>query len=72
MRRSVTVSLPESLTERLDSVSREEGTTRSDVVREALRRYFAVRQFRAIREELIREAEAKGIITDQDVFDVVS
>ena len=41
MRRTVTVSLPEDLGEELDSVSTREGTTRSEVVREALRRYCA-------------------------------
>ena len=72
MRKAVTVSLPEPLTEELDAVSREEGTTRSEVVRDALRRYFTLREYRALRAELSIEAEAKGIVTDEDVFDRVS
>ena len=72
MRKAVTVSLPETLTEELDAVSREEGTTRSEVVRDALRRYFTLREYRALRAELTIEAESKGIITDEDVFDRVS
>ena len=72
MRRAVTVSLPEPLAEELDAVSREEGTTRSEVVRDALRRYFTLREYRALRAELTIEAESKGIITDEDVFDRVS
>jgi len=68
----VTVSLPEPLTEELDAVSREEGTTRSEVVRDALRRYFTLREYRTLRAELTIEAESKGIITDEDVFDRVS
>jgi len=68
----VTVSLPEPLTEELDAVSREEGTTRSEVVRDALRRYFTLREYRALRAELTIEAESKGIVTDEDVFDRVS
>jgi metal-responsive CopG/Arc/MetJ family transcriptional regulator len=68
----VTVSLPEPLAEELDAVSREEGTTRSEVVRDALRRYFTLREYRALRAELTIEAESKGIVTDEDVFDRVS
>ena len=71
MRRAVTVSLPEPLTEELDAISRAEGTSRSEVVREALKRYFALREYRALRAELVIEAEAKGIVTDEDVFNQV-
>ena len=72
MRKAVTVSLPEPLTEELDAISRAEGTSRSEVVREALKRYFALREYRALRAELVIEAEAKGIVTDEDVFNQVS
>ena len=72
MRKAVTVSLPETLTDELDAVSREEGTTRSEVVRDALKRYFTLREYRALRAELTIEAESKGIITDEEVFDRVS
>ena len=72
MRNAVTVSLPEGLTRELDLVSREAGTSRSEIVRDALKKYFALRTYRALRAELVFEAEAKGIVTDQDVFDQVS
>ena len=72
MRKAVTVSLPEPLTEELDAISRAEGTSRSEVVREALKRSFALREYRALRAELVIEAEAKGIVTDEDVFNQVS
>jgi len=72
VRKAVTVSLPEPLAEELDAVSREAGTSRSEVVREALKRYFALREYRALRAELTIEAESKGIVTDEDVFDRVS
>jgi predicted transcriptional regulator len=72
MRNAVTVSLPEALTQELDLVSREAGTSRSEIVREALKKYFALREYRALRAELVLEAEAKGIVTDEDVFDQVS
>ena len=71
MRKAVTVSLPQTLTEELDAASREAGTSRSEIVRDALKRYFMLREYRALRAELMIEAEAKGIITDEDVFNQV-
>jgi hypothetical protein len=41
-------------------------------VREALRRYLAVREFQRLRESLIPFAEAQGVFTDEDVFRIVS
>jgi len=72
VRKAVTVSLPEPLTEELNAVSRDEGTTRSEIVREALKNYFSMREYRALRATLCIEAEARGIVTDEDVFDRVS
>ena len=72
MRKAVTVSLPQTLTEELDAASREAGTSRSEIVRDALKRYFMLREYRALRAEFMIEAEAKGIITDEDVFNQVS
>ena len=43
-----------------------------EVVREALKRYFMLREYRALRAELTIEAESRGIVTDEDVFDRVS
>jgi metal-responsive CopG/Arc/MetJ family transcriptional regulator len=72
VRNAVTISLPQALTAELDAASREAGTSRSEIVREALRRYFMLREYEALRAELIIEAESKGIVTDEDVFDRVS
>lgn len=72
MRQTVAVSLPEDLTEALDAAAREEGTSRSELVRDALRRYLAVRRFRALREATLPHAEDSGFITDEDVFEALS
>jgi len=72
VRNAVTVSLPEELTRELDAASREAGSSRSEIVREALKRYFMLREYRSLRAELTIEAESRGIVTDEDVFDRVS
>jgi metal-responsive CopG/Arc/MetJ family transcriptional regulator len=72
MRKTVTIRLPQELSEELEAVSSEEGSSRSEVVRDALRRQFALREFRRLRQSLLPEAEARGILSDDDVFDRVS
>lgn len=66
------ISLPGELKRERDRWSRRDGVTRSDMVREALRDYFAVREFRRLRARTLPYAEAKGIFTDEDVFRIVS
>ena len=72
VRSAITVSLPEDVRAELDRYSREEGVTRSDVVRESVRDYLYVRRFRALRERVVPVAAQRGVFTDQDVFDRVS
>lgn len=72
MRQAVTVSLPEELLRKLDQASNADGSTRSDVVRRALHRFFTEREFNALRRRLVPRAEAQGIVTDEDVCDAIS
>ena len=56
----------------LDRVCRETGRSRSEVVRDALRRQLTLELFEDARRQLIPFAEAQGIFTDEDVFRLVS
>jgi len=72
MRSTVTVSLSKQLKRALDRLSRDEGVSRSDLVRESVREYLFFARFRRLRNRLIPKARRRGIFTDQDVFDRVS
>ena len=72
MSESITISFPDSMKEKLDRMIKKEHLNRSDVVREALRQYFARREFRQLRGLMVPEAERRGIYTDEDVFRSVS
>lgn len=72
MRESVTISLPTWLKRRLDQTVKRGQMNRSDVVREALRDYFARQDLQRVRQNMIPLAETKGIFTDEDVFREVS
>jgi metal-responsive CopG/Arc/MetJ family transcriptional regulator len=72
MRESISVSLPENLKVELDRVSSDEGVSRSDLLREALREYLFVKKFRALRGCMMARAQAGGVFTDEDVFERMS
>jgi Arc/MetJ-type ribon-helix-helix transcriptional regulator len=72
MRETISVSLPGPMRQRLDRFIRAGRLNRSDVVREALRLYFAREEFRRLRSLMAPEAEERGIFTDEDVFSRIS
>ena len=72
MRSTLTISIPEKVRVQLDRVSKTEGVSRSDIVRESIRDYLFIRQFRALRKNMVSKASQQGIHTDQDVFDRAS
>lgn len=72
MRQTITVSIPRGIKALLDKVVSQEGVSRSDIVRDSLRDYLFIRRFRSLRKRMVPKAQAKGIYTDQDVFDKVS
>jgi len=72
MREAVTISLSKEIKEKLDKIVDREKTNRSDIVKEALRRYFAVSEFQRIRRQMIPRAEANGMFDEEDVYRIVS
>ena len=65
---TITLRLPDELDEALERQSSAAGVSKSDLAREALRRFLAVSEFQRLREKLVRRAQAQGIHTDDDVF----
>lgn len=68
MKSTVTIRIDEELERRLTAVSRRSGRSRSEIVREGLRRQLARMSFEQLRERLTPFAEAQGVLTDEDVF----
>jgi metal-responsive CopG/Arc/MetJ family transcriptional regulator len=69
---TITVRLDEDLVPMLDEVCRRSGRTRSEVMREALRRHLGQLRFEQLRRRVMPFAEARGYLTDEDVFNQVS
>jgi metal-responsive CopG/Arc/MetJ family transcriptional regulator len=69
---TITVRLDDELAPILDEVCRRSGRTRSEVIREALRRHLAQLRFEQLRRRVMPFAEARGYLSDEDVFNKVS
>ena len=65
---TITLRLPDNLDRELELRSAAQGISKSDLAREALRRYLLVSDFRALRTEMVARAQALGIHTDDEVF----
>jgi predicted transcriptional regulator len=69
---TLTIRLDDDLDKMLTKAAKQSGKNRSEVAREALRRQLRVSQFDALRKKLMPFAEARGYLTDEDVFREVS
>ncbi len=69
---ALTIRLDPELETQLDRLAERTGRSRSEIVREALRRQLAVSQFQELRKRMMPFAEAAGYLTDEDVFREVS
>ena len=68
----LTIRLDPELEKQLDRLAERTGRSRSEIVREALRRQLAVSQFQELRKRMMPFAEAAGYLTDEDIFQEVS
>jgi predicted transcriptional regulator len=69
---TLTIRLDKDLDDLLTKASRRSGRNRSEIAREALRRQLRISQFEALRQRMMPFAEARGYLTDEDVFAEVS
>jgi len=69
---TLTIRLDKDLNDLLTKASHRLGRTRSEIAREALRRQLRISQFEALRRKIMPFAEARGYLTDEDIFADVS
>jgi predicted transcriptional regulator len=69
---TLSIRLDQDLNRLLGKASRQAGRSRSEVARDALRRQLRLTQFEAIRRRMMPFAEARGFLTDEDVFAEIS
>jgi metal-responsive CopG/Arc/MetJ family transcriptional regulator len=68
----LTISLPPEMVEKVNEFMKKEKRTRSELFREALRKYFEQQELREIVRYGMRKAREKGMSEDQveDIIDV--
>ena len=69
---TLTIRLDDRLDAQLRELSVRTGKGKSELVREAIRRQVAITRFEDLRRRLAPFAEARGWLTDEDVFEEVS
>jgi predicted transcriptional regulator len=69
---TLTIRLTDDLNKLLAKAARQSGKNRSEIAREALRRQLSIQQFESLRRRVMPFAEARGYLTDEDVFRDVS
>jgi metal-responsive CopG/Arc/MetJ family transcriptional regulator len=69
---TLTIRLPEKLQKELDVIVKAEKVSKSEIIRDAIARYLAVKRFQQLRNQVLPFAEARGLLTDEDIFKAVS
>ena len=72
MNGTLSIRIDPGLRRNLRRAARRQKRKESDLAREAIRRYLAVDEFRRLRAATVPLAEARGILTDEDVFRLIS
>jgi predicted transcriptional regulator len=72
MRTVLSVSLPDQMAAELDALAKATGRNKSDIVKESLSIFLWETRFKRIKGRLIKKAKSAGIVTEEDVFRVVS
>jgi len=69
---ALTIRLDRALQRQLSLLAKRSGRSRSEIARDALRRQLAVLQFEEARRQVMPFAEARGYLTDEDIFRDIS
>ena len=63
--KTITISLPPEVVGQINSLTKKEGRTRTEVLREALRRYAEDQEWKALLQYGQKQARKRGITKDQ-------
>jgi metal-responsive CopG/Arc/MetJ family transcriptional regulator len=72
MQATLTISIPTQIKSKLDKVSKKKSMRKGEIVRDALKQYFAQREFLQLRKMVIPKAQKQGLFTDEDIFKAIS
>ena len=68
----LTLRIDDKLDQQLNELSKTTGKSKSDIAREAIKSQMFLTRLEALRTKGVPMAQAHGILTDEDVFALVS
>lgn len=69
---TLTIRIDKELEQLLEESSKRSGRSKSELVRQALKRQLSIESFQELRKQLLPYGETQGWLTDEDVFREVS
>jgi len=72
MKQNLTITIPDKINDELNKIAKDEGLSKSQIVRNALADYIFIKRFRRLRSKMMAKAQTQGLFTDDDVFEKVS
>ena len=69
---TLSVDIPEEMNAQIQDICRRQNCTPDEALRELLRRWVAVEQFRRDASEVRQLAEAAGFSSEKDIFEAIS
>lgn len=72
MRTVLSVSLSDRMATELDALAKATGRNKSDIVKESLAIFLWETRFKQVKARLVKKAKAAGVVTEDDVLNVVS
>jgi CopG family transcriptional regulator/antitoxin EndoAI len=69
--KTITLSFPPAFLKQIEKLAKKENRTKSELFREALRRYMAERKWESLQREMSAKASSLGIKTEADVERIV-
>ncbi|MDO9578920.1 MAG: hypothetical protein Q7J16_13635 [Candidatus Cloacimonadales bacterium] len=71
MNQAITIRIPQEMRKDLEEFSKSVDKPVSEIVRESLKKSLTIYRFRKLRNMVLPFAEAQGILTDEDVFEMM-
>ncbi len=72
MKDTITIRLPKKLQKDLNAAAKSDKTSKSEIIRNAISRYLAVKRFHQLRKKVLPFAEPQGLLTDEDIYKAIS
>jgi Arc/MetJ-type ribon-helix-helix transcriptional regulator len=69
--KTITISIPPEMEQEIEELMRAEGRTRSELLREALRRYADERRLRSLALEIGQKAREAGITSEEQISELI-